>query len=209
MPEIFLDDVTVSRPRAAGARRDGLYIDDLGSLNGTYVNRRRIESHRLQNGDELQVGKYKLPTWTSDDGPVDAERSRAQGQGAHDRSGLQAARARVPRISISKIRYLEDQATAAPGTPGGFGSARRTWTACADPAPPARRVPPLRVIRQELAAGRAEEEPAAAGSPPLPTSLRRSTSPLAGPARCTGSTTCSRTPGADRALVKRARGLRR
>ena len=41
-------------------RRDGLYIDDLGSLNGTYVNRRRIESHRLQNGDELQVGKYKL-----------------------------------------------------------------------------------------------------------------------------------------------------
>ena len=35
-------------------------IDDLGSLNGTYVNRRRIESHKLQNGDELQVGKYKL-----------------------------------------------------------------------------------------------------------------------------------------------------
>ena len=51
----------VAQPRAARcARRDGLYIDDLGSLNGTYVNRRRIESHRLQNGDELQVGKYKL-----------------------------------------------------------------------------------------------------------------------------------------------------
>jgi FHA domain len=59
--EIFLDDVTVSRNHALlVARRDGLYIDDLGSLNGTYVNRRRIESHRLQNGDELQVGKYKL-----------------------------------------------------------------------------------------------------------------------------------------------------
>ncbi|MGZ8667488.1 MAG: FHA domain-containing protein, partial [Solirubrobacterales bacterium] len=41
-------------------RRDGLYIDDLGSLNGTYVNRRRIESHRLADGDEIQVGKYKL-----------------------------------------------------------------------------------------------------------------------------------------------------
>ena len=41
-------------------RRDGLYIDDLGSLNGTYVNRRRIESHKLVDGDELQVGKYKL-----------------------------------------------------------------------------------------------------------------------------------------------------
>ena len=59
--EIFLDDVTVSRNHALlVARRDGLYLDDLGSLNGTYVNRRRIESHRLQNGDELQVGKYKL-----------------------------------------------------------------------------------------------------------------------------------------------------
>jgi len=59
--EIFLDDVTVSRNHALIVRRrDGLYIDDLGSLNGTYVNRRRIESHRLQNGDELQVGKYKL-----------------------------------------------------------------------------------------------------------------------------------------------------
>ena len=59
--EVFLDDVTVSRNHALLVRRrDGLYIDDLGSLNGTYVNRRRIESHRLTNGDELQVGKYKL-----------------------------------------------------------------------------------------------------------------------------------------------------
>ena len=59
--EIFLDDVTVSRNHALLVRRrDGLYIDDLGSLNGTYVNRKRIESHRLADGDELQVGKYKL-----------------------------------------------------------------------------------------------------------------------------------------------------
>jgi pSer/pThr/pTyr-binding forkhead associated (FHA) protein len=59
--EIFLDDVTVSRNHALLVRRrDGLYIDDLGSLNGTYVNRRRIESHRLADGDEIQVGKYKL-----------------------------------------------------------------------------------------------------------------------------------------------------
>ena len=41
-------------------RKDGLYIDDLGSLNGTYVNRRRIESHKLDDGDEIQIGKYKL-----------------------------------------------------------------------------------------------------------------------------------------------------
>ena len=59
--EVFLDDVTVSRNHAVLVRRrEGLYIDDLGSLNGTYVNRRRIESHRLEDGDEIQIGKYKL-----------------------------------------------------------------------------------------------------------------------------------------------------
>jgi len=59
--EVFLDDVTVSRNHALLVRRrDGLFVDDLGSLNGTYVNRRRIDSHRLADGDELQVGKYKL-----------------------------------------------------------------------------------------------------------------------------------------------------
>jgi hypothetical protein len=58
---VFLDDVTVSRNHALLVRRPaGLYIDDLGSLNGTYVNRRRIESHQLADGDEIQVGKYKL-----------------------------------------------------------------------------------------------------------------------------------------------------
>ena len=59
--EVFLDDVTVSRNHARVVRRrEELYLDDLGSLNGTYVNRHRIESHKLANGDELQVGKYKL-----------------------------------------------------------------------------------------------------------------------------------------------------
>jgi len=58
---VFLDDVTVSRNHALLVRRDdGIYIDDLGSLNGSYVNRRRIESHRLVDGDEIQIGKYKL-----------------------------------------------------------------------------------------------------------------------------------------------------
>jgi hypothetical protein len=59
--DIFLDDVTVSRDHAVLVRRGNDYfLDDLGSLNGTYVNRRRIESHRLADGDELQIGKYKL-----------------------------------------------------------------------------------------------------------------------------------------------------
>jgi FHA domain/zinc-ribbon domain len=59
--DIFLDDVTVSRDHALLVRRGSdYYLDDCGSLNGTYVNRRRIESHHLIDGDELQIGKYKL-----------------------------------------------------------------------------------------------------------------------------------------------------
>ena len=60
--DIFLDDVTVSRRHAVLVERDGnFFIEDEGSLNGTYVNRRRIdEATRLENGDELQVGKYRL-----------------------------------------------------------------------------------------------------------------------------------------------------
>jgi len=59
--EVFLDDVTVSRDHAVLVQRHGgWFLDDSGSLNGTYVNRKRIESHRLEDGDELQVGKYKL-----------------------------------------------------------------------------------------------------------------------------------------------------
>jgi pSer/pThr/pTyr-binding forkhead associated (FHA) protein len=59
--DVFLDDVTVSRDHALVVRRgEEFHLDDLGSLNGTYVNRRRIESHHLADGDELQVGKYKL-----------------------------------------------------------------------------------------------------------------------------------------------------
>ena len=59
--EIFLDDVTVSRDHAVLVHRSGgWFLDDSGSLNGTYVNRRRIDSHKLEDGDELQIGKYKL-----------------------------------------------------------------------------------------------------------------------------------------------------
>jgi pSer/pThr/pTyr-binding forkhead associated (FHA) protein len=59
--EIFLDDVTVSRKHAVVLQREGtFFVDDLGSLNGTFLNRRRIESGELADGDELQIGKYRL-----------------------------------------------------------------------------------------------------------------------------------------------------
>lgn len=58
---LFLDDVTVSRRHAQIERTpEGWVISDLGSLNGTYVNRRRIERLVLKDGDEVQVGKFKL-----------------------------------------------------------------------------------------------------------------------------------------------------
>jgi pSer/pThr/pTyr-binding forkhead associated (FHA) protein len=58
---IFLDDITVSR-RHAELRRgtDGFTLHDLGSLNGTYVNRDRVEEATLGSGDEIQIGKFKL-----------------------------------------------------------------------------------------------------------------------------------------------------
>lgn len=59
--DIFLDDVTVSRHHARVIRDEsGFLVEDLNSLNGTYLNRRRIERHRLTEGDELQIGKFKL-----------------------------------------------------------------------------------------------------------------------------------------------------
>ena len=59
--EVFLDDVTVSRRHAELVREGETFsIRDLGSLNGTYVNRRRIESAVLENDDEVQIGKYRL-----------------------------------------------------------------------------------------------------------------------------------------------------
>jgi hypothetical protein len=59
--DIFLDDVTVSR-RHAEFRREGTgyTVHDVGSLNGTYVNRERIDAVPLAGGDEVQIGKFRL-----------------------------------------------------------------------------------------------------------------------------------------------------
>ena len=59
--DIFLDDITVSRRHAEFAHVDGGYqLRDVGSLNGTYLNRERIDDAPLSNGDEVQIGKFKL-----------------------------------------------------------------------------------------------------------------------------------------------------
>jgi pSer/pThr/pTyr-binding forkhead associated (FHA) protein len=59
--DVFLDDVTVSRKHATLQVGAEVVLQDLGSLNGTYVNRRRIDSEeRLVDGDELQIGKFRL-----------------------------------------------------------------------------------------------------------------------------------------------------
>ena len=81
---IFLDDVTVSRRHAEFYRHGARFtVRDVGSLNGTYVNRERIEEAELMGGDEVQIGKFRLLFLTSQDlGPAPSADRR--GRGAQD-----------------------------------------------------------------------------------------------------------------------------
>ncbi|WP_116113540.1 FHA domain-containing protein [Austwickia chelonae] len=64
--DIFLDDVTVSRKHALFEQEgDAFVVRDVGSLNGTYVNRERIERMSLRTGDEVQIGKFRLIFYTA------------------------------------------------------------------------------------------------------------------------------------------------
>jgi pSer/pThr/pTyr-binding forkhead associated (FHA) protein len=59
--EIFLDDITVSRRHVVLDRTESGYVlRDVGSLNGTYVNRQRADEAPLRHGDEVQIGRYRL-----------------------------------------------------------------------------------------------------------------------------------------------------
>mgnify|MGYP000174331019 FL=1 len=63
--DILLDDSTVSRTHAVFRRINGNYsVIDAGSLNGTYVNRQRVDSQELKNGDEIMIGKFRLVFFT-------------------------------------------------------------------------------------------------------------------------------------------------
>jgi hypothetical protein len=78
--DIFLDDVTVSRRHAEFYRHgDRFTVRDVGSLNGTYVNRERIEEAELFGGDEVQIGKFRLLFMTRS-----PQVGRRRGQGAQD-----------------------------------------------------------------------------------------------------------------------------
>jgi pSer/pThr/pTyr-binding forkhead associated (FHA) protein len=77
--DIFLDDVTVSRRHAEFRRDVGEFVVvDVGSLNGTYVNREPVDTAVLANGDEVQIGKFRLVFLT---GPRDAGQGAGQGAG--------------------------------------------------------------------------------------------------------------------------------
>ena len=77
--DIFLDDITVSR-RHAEFRRDlaTYWVHDVGSLNGTYVNGKRADDQLLANGDEIQIGKFKLVAFVAE--PAAPDPSDAGGQ---------------------------------------------------------------------------------------------------------------------------------
>jgi hypothetical protein len=73
--DIFLDDVTVSRRHAEFVRAGaGFAVRDVGSLNGSYVNRERIDEAGLSGGDEVQIGKYRLVFYPSQQGSSSGER---------------------------------------------------------------------------------------------------------------------------------------
>ena len=111
--DLFLDDVTVSRHHARVLRDEaGFWVEDLNSLNGTYVNRKRIEQQRLFDRDELQIGKFKLAFVES----ADRRARRMKDDDALLTIGqvVDQLKSDFPDLSITKVRYLEDRGLLTP-----------------------------------------------------------------------------------------------
>ena len=113
--DVFLDDITVSRKHAVFVTEDQVTrVRDAGSLNGTYVNRVRIDEAVLASGDEVQVGKFKL-VYLRGSGRVSARSYLSIGD------VLTLLRQEFPDVTISKIRFLESQGLVNPErTPSGY-----------------------------------------------------------------------------------------
>ena len=97
--DIFLDDVTVSRRHAEFHRDGGTFtVRDVGSLNGTYVNRERVEAATLSNGDEVQIGKFRAGVHRR---PAAGGRGRARPGGGRQPA---AATRSAPRSRAVRLR---------------------------------------------------------------------------------------------------------
>ena len=174
--DIFLDDITVSRRHADFMKMDdGYHVRDVGSLNGTYVNRSRIDNVVLRNGDEVQIGKYRMMFFASTTKHVERisgewRMSSASPMRAYMSIGevLAQLRPEFSDITISKIRFLETEGLVEPQrTPSGYRKfthadverLRYVLSAQRD------QYLPLKVIREHLAAmDRGLEPPQVPGS---------------------------------------------
>ena len=107
--DIFLDDVTVSRRHAEFRKTaEGFFVRDVGSLNGTYVNRERIDDSPLQGGDEVQIGKFRLVFLTGRSAPAPALQRRtgpgdARYQGTVTVSAMSARSTSRAALSIGEV----------------------------------------------------------------------------------------------------------
>ena len=233
--DVFLDDVTVSREHATLVRRGGdWYLDDSGSLNGTYVNRQRGSTRTgSRTATSCRSASTSSPSSRADDG-----RDERSGRGRAARRRVEAAEAapepvaraksltigavckalpqEFPDISISKIRYLEDQklldaAAHARRLPALLEQRRRA--AAHDPAAAARRVPAAArdppgarrgpQPRAEVAAPQAARRTRAPGA-----ALRRLTFSLRDKGALYSLEDVVEETGAEPAPRRRARGLR-
>ena len=223
--DIFLDDVTVSRRHAefVRGRRRASRVRDVGSLNGTYVNRERIDEATLAGGDEVQVGKYRLVYYPSQHGTDEPGRMSAAPclpLADEHRGGAHPAAGRVPRR-----HDLEDPVPRVRG-PGRAGphpvglpqvQPRRRRPAALRAGGPARPLPaaaghqgaPRRAGPRPRAAGRAGRAAAGARARPdaptgCPARARWARPPSCG---CPAPSCWSR-PASTTTLLDRDRGLR-
>ena len=212
--DIFLDDVTVSRRHAEFVRHGaGFAVADVGSLNGTYVNRQRIDEAALAGGDEVQIGKYRLVFLTPAPAARRAVVSAARPPARYLSIGevLAQLRPEFPDVTISKIRFLESEGLVEPAAHAvGLPQVqpRRRRAAALRPGRPARPLPaaagdqgaPRRDRPRARAARRRRRRRRGSRWPWSPTtgSRRPSRSPATAASCGCPAPSCSRRPGSTR-----------